>query len=153
LFEKILVATDGSEPSNRALDYALEIANKWKAELRILVVVQKVMLPIFPSEGLGSTPIAAYRDLGQYEDKMRAIYQNVLNEAVKKAKEKYPKLKVVEMLEEGRPSAKIVSVAEKDGVDLIVMGSRGIGGITGWILGSTSRRVAESCTKPILIVK
>jgi nucleotide-binding universal stress UspA family protein len=33
------------------------------------------------------------------------------------------------------------------------MGSRGVGGITGWILGSTSRRVVDSCTKPILIVK
>ena len=47
----------------------------------------------------------------------------------------------------------IVEQAEKDDVDIIVMGSRGIGGYTGWILGSTSRRVVDSCTKPILIVK
>jgi nucleotide-binding universal stress UspA family protein len=62
-------------------------------------------------------------------------------------------LKVVKMLEEGRPSATITDIAEKDDFDLIIIGSRGIGGITGWILGGTSRNVVQSCTKPILIVK
>jgi nucleotide-binding universal stress UspA family protein len=57
------------------------------------------------------------------------------------------------MLREGRPSATIVDVAEKDGYDLIVMGSRGIRGITSWILGSTSRGVVDSCKKPVLIIK
>jgi len=54
---------------------------------------------------------------------------------------------------EGRPSATIVDEAEKNEMDLIVIGSRGLGGITGWILGSTSRRIVESCTKPVLVVK
>ena len=49
--------------------------------------------------------------------------------------------------------ATITEYAENNGVDLIVMGSRGIGGYTGWILGSTSRKVVDSCTKPILIAK
>ncbi len=50
-------------------------------------------------------------------------------------------------------SSTIVNAAEEYDADLIVIGSRGIGGITGWILGSTSRNVVESCTKPILVVK
>ena len=54
---------------------------------------------------------------------------------------------------EGRPSVNIVYVAEKEGYDLMVMGSRGIGGIEGRIFGSTSRRVAASCKKPIMIIK
>jgi len=153
MFGKILVAVDGSEPSNRALDYAVEIAGKWNSELTILSVVPRVMLPLFPDEGFGSAPIAAYRNMGQYEEKMRSIYQNVLDDAVKEVRAKNPELKIVEMVQDGRPSSEIVNAAEKNGVDLIVMGSRGIGGITGWILGSTSRRVVESCTKPILIVK
>jgi len=153
MFGKILVAVDGSEPSNHALNYALEIADRWSSELTILVVVPRVMMPIFPDEGFGSAPITAYGDMGQYYDRMRSVYQNVLDEAVKQAQERYPKVKIVPRLDEGRPSSVIVSAAEKDGVDLIVMGSRGIGGITGWILGSTSRRVVESCTKPILIIK
>ena len=51
------------------------------------------------------------------------------------------------------PPSTIVEVAENEGVDLIVIGSRGTGGIKRWILGSTSCRVAENCTKPVLIVK
>jgi nucleotide-binding universal stress UspA family protein len=153
LIERILVAIDGSEPSNRALDYAVELSAKWNAELTLLAVISKVMLPIFPDEGFGATPLAAAREFGQYQEKMRNVYQNILSEAIEKIKIEHPTLDVKTILEEGRPSATIVDLAETDGFDLIVMGSRGIGGITGWILGSTSRRVVDSCTKPILIVK
>ena len=43
-------------------------------------------------------------------------------------------------------------MAEKEGCDMIIMGSRGIGGIKGWVLGSTSRRVVDSCKTPVLII-
>ena len=63
------------------------------------------------------------------------------------------RLKYEAVLLEGRPSSTIVEEAESRDVNLIMMGSRGLGGITGWILGSTSRKVVDQCTKPILIVK
>lgn len=153
MINKVLVALDGSEPSQRALDYAIEFADKWNAELNMIAVIPRVMLPIFPDEGFGATPLAAARDFGQYQERMRSIYQNVLAEAEAKVRRVHPDLKVVTKLEEGRPSATIVDFAENNDIDLIVIGSRGIGGITGWILGSTSRNVVHSCTKPILIVK
>ena len=64
-----------------------------------------------------------------------------------------PDIKVETRLEEGRPADVIVEIAKDEDVYLIVMGSRGLGGITGWVLGSTSRHVIETCTKPVLIVK
>jgi len=153
MFDKILVAFDGSEPSEHALGFAIDIAARYGAELDILTVVPRVMMPVFPDEGFGAAPITAAQDLGEYQDRMRASYRNALREAEQRVKKSHPDLNVKTMLEEGRPSATIVDKAESDGVDLIVIGSRGLGGITGWILGSTSRRVVESCTKPILIVK
>ncbi len=54
---------------------------------------------------------------------------------------------------EGRPSANIVDVAEKGGCDLMVKGSYGIGGIEGWIFGSNSCRVVDSCITPVLVIK
>jgi len=153
MFKKVLVAIDGSEPSNNALDHAVEIANKFEAKLIMLSVIQRVMIPIFPDEGFGGVPLSAAKDMAQYQDKMRLVYQNVLEEAQAKIKEDHPSLEVEAILKEGRPSAIIADYAENDGVDLIVMGSRGIGGYTGWILGSTSRKVVDSCTRPILIVK
>ena len=92
-------------------------------------------------------------DWADYQDKMNASYKKSQDDAMKGLKEHYPKLATEAILLEGRPSAKIVEQAEKNQADLIVMGSRGIGGISGWILGSTSRRVVESCTKPVLIMK
>ena len=153
MYKTILVTIDGSEPSNNALDHAVEIASKFEAKLVMLAVVQRVMIPIFPDEGFGGIPLSAAKDMAQYQDKMRLVYQNVLDESEEKIKEEHPDLKVEAILKEGRPSGTITEYAEKNGVDLIVMGSRGIGGYTGWILGSTSRKVVDSCTKPILIVK
>ena len=153
LYKKILVALDGSEPSNNALEHAVTIATKFKAKLIMLAVVQRVMIPIFPDDGFGGVPFSAVKDMAQYQDKMREVYQSVLDDAMIQIKKKHPVLMVEAVLKEGRPSATITDVAENEGVDLIVMGSRGIGGYTGWILGSTSRRVVDSCTKPVIIVK
>jgi len=153
MYKKILVAFDGSEPSRNALDHAVSIANQWKAELSILSVVPRVMMPVFPDEGFGAAPITAAQDMSDYQDKMKNIYAKSLKEAEEDIKEAFPDMKVTTLLLEGRPSNVINEEAEKENVDLIVIGSRGLGGITGWILGSTSRHVVESCTKPVLVVK
>jgi nucleotide-binding universal stress UspA family protein len=153
MYEKILVPLDGSEPSNHALDHAVSIATKYGATLKLLAVVPQMVLPVFPDEGFGTAPVTAAKDMVRYQEKMKELYVGVLSEAKEKLKAEHPDVKVETTLREGRPSATIVEIAEDDGVDLIVMGSRGVGGITGWILGSTSRRVVDSCTKPILIVK
>ncbi len=70
-----------------------------------------------------------------------------------RVRSKHSDLNIRTIRMEGRPSANIVDVAEKEGYDLIAMESRGIGGIEGRIFGSTSRRVVDSCKKPVLIIK
>jgi len=153
LFKKILVAYDGSEQAKRAIDYAADMANTCGGVLIVLTVVPRVTLPVFPEEGYGAAPLTTAQDFGDYQEKMRAMYQMSQQEIMKDIAKHFPKLQIENILLEGRPSATIVEQAEKNGTDLIVMGSRGIGGISGWILGSTSRRVVESCTKPVLVIK
>ena len=153
MYKKILVAFDGSEASKHALDHAVNIAEPYGAEIIVLSVVPRVMMPVFPDEGFGAAPITAAQDMSEYQSKMKGIYNMSLEDAKKDINEHFPGLKVTTKLMEGRPSATIVSEADTQEADLIVIGSRGIGGITGWILGSTSRNVVESCTKPILVVK
>ena len=153
MYKKILVAFDGSEPSKHALDHAVSIADIMKAELHIISVVPRVMMPVFPDEGFGAAPVTAAQDMTDYQDRMKNIYEKSLAEAKRDISNHYPDLKVEVQLMEGRPSATIVDEAENNAMDLIVIGSRGLGGITGWILGSTSRRIVESCTKPVLVVK
>jgi nucleotide-binding universal stress UspA family protein len=153
LFGKLLVAFDGSEQSKHALNYAADMANYNGGELIVLTVVPRVTLPIFPDEGFGSAPITAAQDFGEYQDRLKAMYEKAQSDVMKELREHYPNLKTESILLEGRPSARIVETSERYSVDLIIMGSRGLGGISGWILGSTSRRVVESCTKPIMIIK
>jgi nucleotide-binding universal stress UspA family protein len=153
LFKKILVAYDGSEQSKHAIDYAADMAHSNKGKLIVLTVVPRVTLPVFPDEGFGSVPVSTTQDWAEYQDKMNASYKKSQDDVMKEVNEHFPDLVVEAVLLEGRPSSTIVEQAEKNQADLIVMGSRGIGGISGWILGSTSRRVVESCTKPVLIIK
>lgn len=141
MINKILAAVDGSEPSKHALNQALEFAVKWNAVLIIVSVVPPI------------SPLVYARVLEQYKKAIIESHQRLLTEASTKIKDDHPDIKVETRLEEGRPADVIVETARKEDVDLIVMGSRGMGGITGWVLGSTSCRVVHSCTKPILIVK
>jgi nucleotide-binding universal stress UspA family protein len=150
LFSKILVAFDGSEPSKRALDLAAKTAAMFKGELIIVTVVPRVTLPIFAEEGIGSLRAA---DINGYDAKMNELYRISLEKAETEVRTRYPNLKFEALLLKGRPSATIVEEAEKRDANLIIIGSRGLGGIVGWILGSTRRNVVNQCTKPILIVK
>ena len=153
MYERILVALDGSEQSYKALDHAAAIAEKFGSELTLLTVVPRVMLPIFPNGGFVAVTMTSAKNMIQEQEKMRDVYQDVLAGAEARVRSEHPDLNVSTILREGRPTVIIVDVAEKDGYDLIVMGSRGIRGIMGWILGSTSRGVVDSCTKPVLIIK
>ena len=153
MYKHLLIAFDGSEPSKHALDEGVILASTIGAKITILSVVPRVMMPVFPDEGFGAAPITAAQDLTDYQDKMKAIYSKSLEEAKIDIEKAFPNIELNTILMEGRPSSTIVEAAEEQDVDLIVIGSRGIGGITGWILGGTSRKVVESCTRPILVIK
>jgi nucleotide-binding universal stress UspA family protein len=139
MYEKIMVAIDGSKASEKALEHALEFASSWEADLSIVSVIPSVS----PLRMLG-------RD---YEEDVKQGMLKVLETAEVKINKDYPRLNFSTRLEDGRPEDVIVKVAEEMNADLIIIGSRGMGGITGRILGSTSRRVVDSCTKPILVIK
>ena len=147
MFKKILVALDGSEPSEHALNQAVEHSVKWNAKLIILSVVPEVKIPVYGGHARSSL------EMSKFQERMYDLYMNVLAEAEHKLRSRYPDLNIDKIIKMGRPSDVIVEIAKEEDVDLIVLGSRGLGGITGWVLGSTSRHVVEACTKPILIVK
>jgi nucleotide-binding universal stress UspA family protein len=149
VFSKVLVAYDGSDPSKRALDHAAKMAAMFEGELVILTVVPKVSVPVYSNAELGAQAM----DIASLQERIHETYSQSMKRAEEEIHGLYPHLKVETLLKEGRPSSTIVSEADKLGVSLIVMGSRGLGGISGWILGSTSRQVVDQCTKAILIVK
>jgi len=149
---RILIAYDGSEPSKHALDQGMSLAELTSSEVTILSVVPRVMIPVYSDVGAASSMYTG-REMAEIQEDMREFYSDSLRKVSKELQERYTGVKVDTELLEGRPSQTIIELAEDDGYDLIVIGSRGLGGITGWILGSTSRRVVESCTVPILVIK
>ncbi len=82
-----------------------------------------------------------------------AYHLGVLDNAKKSLKEKHPTLKLSTQIKKGYIANKILEASEEKEVDLIVIGSRGLGGLTGWFLGSVTNHVVNHCKKPILVVK
>ncbi len=142
---KIVVATDGSEPAVRAVDYAAEMAVDKKGELIVLSVVPP--LPSLLPEG------EAFEYYPKLDEDIERFYRDTVSETVKKLKEKHPGLPVSGALRHGNASREIVEAAGELEADLIVVGNRGTGGLLNWMLGSVSRSVVESCTVPVLVVK
>ena len=147
MFKKMLVALDGSDQSKHALKYAIDSASKWDAELLMISVIPFHSALLFYDDG------ASMIDLDEYDKTMKKIHSEILADAKAKVESTNPDLKVKIMLRTGHVPSVIIEEADKEDADLIIMGSRGLSGIRGWVLGSVSKAVAEQCRKPILLVK
>ena len=148
LFKKILVAVDGSELSYRSVDYALDLAQKYSAQVKIITVLDA------PSDTLVAQASAfAPQSMKEHEEKLEKAHEKILLKAMKKAERLTQKISVTTEVLEGSPAEKIVETAKKEAFDLIVMGSRGLGGIKEFLLGSVSDKVADEAPCPVLIIK
>jgi len=148
MYSRILVAVDGSELSHNALDYAVNLAEKFGSELKIVTVVPRPIYYI-------SMPMGIYSDVVVFNDSStnETRYTKYLAKAEAKVRSDYPDLDVRAILMEGRPSVKIVELAEKEGCDIIIMGCRGLSGIIGLLEESTSRSVMNKSKIPVMIIK
>ncbi len=144
MFNKILVAVDGSEPSLHALEVAATVAKQNKAELTLLTVV-----PPVPAMMEGDMP----QYTPDFSKDLLDSYTKMLNKQLKDIKEKHPDLNAKALVTEGSPARKIIEESRKLGVDMIIVGNRGSSGIMSWMLGRVSRTVTDACTVPVLVVK
>ena len=148
LINKILVAIDGSKTADKALDFAVDLAMKYSAEVLVVSVFDVVSTSLV-ARGMVFSP----KGTAKYLQELEAFHENVLTDSLKKTSKLNSELKVSKKLLKGRAADKIVETANEDGVDLIVIGSRGLGGIKEFFLGSVSDRVADEAKCPVLIVK
>lgn len=151
MIKKILVSLDGSEHANKALDYALDLAEKYSAEIVLLSVIPPVAVPMaYPDTSMAYISPST---IDMYYNELKTIHESVLSQAFTKAKRFNSNLRVSTKIAEGRPSDRIVETAKEGNFDVIVMGSRGLGGAKEFFLGSVSHRVAIEAPCPVLIVK
>ncbi len=139
MFKKIMVATGGSPWSTRAVEYAVNLAKELGAQLLVLHVVTS---PSFISELLASVP---------FDRELEEKGKEILDRALALARERGIEAKAI--LKKGSVAENIVIGAAEEGVDLLVLGSRGEKGIVRGGLGAIASRVAASAPCPVLIMK
>lgn len=138
----VVVGVDGSDSAVAALDWAVaEATARQAAKLRI---VHGFIWPLYRVE-LGSSPY------GPEEGGLRATADEVVAAAVERARAVAPELAVEGVLHVGGAAAALVD--ESAGAQLLVVGSRGLGGFTGLLLGSVSSQVAAHADCPVVVVR
>lgn len=142
MFKKILVATDASEYSRRALQSALDLAQKFQAQIVLLFVA-------YTPEAYWGYNSAYSIEITREEIEERGWL--TLGAALEGIDLKNVPLK--KKMLQGHPSTVILEEIVNENIDLVVMGSHGYGPIAGAVLGSVSQRVLRKATCPVLIVK
>lgn len=143
LFTKILLAYDGSKAANKALGRAVELAKVTPGAT--LDVIHAYDFPrFFIGEGLAPIPASLNKDV--YDLAVQTT------EEIRERIEKSGVTGQVEMIQ-GPPAEVILEYANQNGSDLIVIGSRGLGGIREFVLGSVSHNVVQHAKIPVLVVK
>jgi nucleotide-binding universal stress UspA family protein len=140
-WKTVLVGVDGSRGSRKALTWAAAEAVDHGAELIVLNVWERSLLPPL---GSGSVPLGDLPDSGQSAaDDLLKIIKEELGEN--------PPVLAQPLVKHGRPAE--VLIEQSAGVDLLVVGTRGHGGFAGLVLGSVSQHVAAYAQCPVTVVR
>lgn len=139
-FQKLLLASDGSQGADRAAGAAMQLAATFEAELTALNVFE----PLATYTGVSADEL----DPDVYAERVREAVNRRLECAAEAKGVRYTLVQQV-----GHTAQTIVKCAEESGTDLIVLGSRGLGPFQALLLGSVSDRVLHHAHSPVLIVR
>jgi len=141
MFETVVIATDGSGSAERAVEAALDIADRFDATVHALYVVD--------SGEVESTP-----------DEVRAVLERALATTggralsfVREAAAVETPDDVVTAVREGEPAAEICRYAETHDADVVATGTRGRHGEHGFLLGSVAEEIVQQAPMPVLTVR
>ena len=143
MINKIMVAVDGSDYSDKAVDYAIDLAEKFSAKLTVIHVVKT---PITFKNDLWDSQLMA-DVLDRFGKDGQSLLSSTLSKAIKAGIRSSTKLL------QGNPADVIIKIAEDEDYDLIVLGSRGLGSVSRILLGSVSDNVSRHAKCPVLIIK
>ncbi|ADJ15432.1 universal stress protein [Halalkalicoccus jeotgali] len=137
MYQTILVPIDGSEPANRAVEHALDLAENYGAAIHTLHVVDTAR---YGEPTLSSAEIV----LNELEERGYGLLEEVADLADDRA------VVAGTRLCRGRPQQEILEYADEIDADLIVLGSRGQSHQLGGHIGSVAERVVRSADRPVL---
>lgn len=145
MYRKILVPLDGSVRANIAAEHAMELAKTMNAEVLFLHVIPS--LPPYVNS-YSDTLGGAYQ---QIHDELEKTGREIMEKAKKDYENRgiFMEFKVIW----GTPAMEICREAKEGRFDLIVMSSRGMGEVKGYLMGDVSNRVVRHAYCPVLIVR
>ena len=138
---RILVPTDGSDPSIRAADYAIKLAKQFDSEIIAIYVIDRLILE----------EVSKIHERHVLEEEIKSKAQRCLNYVVNSAEKEG--LKATSILVEGQPHDQIIQHARNLKADMIIMGSRGRRGTERILIGSVAERVIEYAPCPVLVLR
>jgi nucleotide-binding universal stress UspA family protein len=141
MYKRILLPLDGSALAETALPYAVAQAQRFKAELILL----RVLEPFSGNPGPMSTGVIIA------QERAREIDRLYLEGVADRIREDGVAVRV-EVIS-GRPYHEITRYAQTNDVDLIVVCARGCSGISRWLIGSVADRVVRGADVPVLLVR
>lgn len=147
MYQRILVATDGSKLSQKAVTHAIGLADMTGAELVALKVVPRYPLTYF--EG-GMT--VAMNEVNRIEKEWVAEAQEAVNAVKSAGQKKAVKVKAV-TVKSDLIAETIMATAKRSKCDLIVMASHGRKGLKRLLLGSETQQVLTHSTIPVLVLR
>lgn len=143
MFKRILIPIDGSKASEKSIQAARELGEKFQSDLIILTVIPEVSIfEQYPSNFPYSMEVSK-------ANQERAEF---ILEDVEKSLKDYP-YGLETLYTTGSASQEIEEVAMEKEVDLIVMGNRGLGAFSRTLLGSVSSKVLNQSKVSVLVVK
>jgi len=137
-FKRILVAVDGSLYSEKALKRACDLVEAFDSKIILIYVVEK------------SIPINLL-DRKEYLKILRKFGNKTLEKANAMLSKKNISAKI--LLKEGNIVNEIEKIVKKEHCDLIIVGNKGLGSISRFLLGSISNKILQSSSCSVLIVK
>lgn len=142
-FGKILVPTDFSESAKYALPFAIDLAEKYGAEIHILHVVEPIAVPVDFAWGTYSYPDIE-KQLSGYVEK---TLEDIIREQIPAS------LTVTSSIVHGKSWREIITLAREGEMDLIVMATHGLSGFSHALYGSTAEKVVRKAPCPVLTVR
>lgn len=141
MLSKILVPVDGSDNSLRALDHAILLTKSTGAGVTAMHVIESPPTVYIESQKLLNDIMAKYRtESAKILDKCKQIAEK-------------SGVKIETVIAEGDAASSITGYAQKEGFDLIIIGSRGLGKFKEMVLGSVSNKVLHHSKASVLIVR
>ncbi len=142
-YNKILVPTDFSESARYALPFAIDLAQRYGASLHIVHVVEPIVAPVDFAWGTYSYPDIEKQLSGYVDESLSKIISEQIPSSIKTESSNL----------HGKPWREIIAFAKTEEMNLIVMATHGLSGLSHAIYGSTAEKVVRKAHCPVLIVR